>query len=326
MILNIFLIVVGIALLIFSADLLVKGAASLAVRWSVAPLIIGLTIVSFGTSAPELTVNMLSAVNGSSDLALGNVVGSNIANILLVLGIVAAIKAIKVKSSTVWKEIPFALLGAFLLLVMSNQVLLNGAADNEITRTDGIVLMSLMGVFMFYVISSAINGQHKHKDKMSEEMDEIKQYPSLQSTGLIIGGLIGLFIGGRMLVDNSVSLAQAAGMSEALIGLTIVAIGTSLPELVTSVVAATRGHVDLAIGNVVGSNIFNVFWVIGLTAVILPLPVSSDIQIDILFSVFVTFLLFIFMFLGKKHRLSRIEGAAFITLYAGYLIYLVARG
>lgn len=326
MILNILLILVGLVLLIFSADYLVKGAASVATRFNIAPLIIGLTIVSFGTSAPELTVNILSAIEGSSELALGNVLGSNIANILLVLGVVAVIGTIKVKSSTVWKEIPFALLAAFLLFIMANTVILDGASENIITRTNGIVLMAMMAVFMFYVFANARGGKSKHTDKMSDDTEEIEIYSTTKSTLFIIAGLVGLFFGGRLLVDNAVSLATQAGLSEALIGLTIVAIGTSLPELVTSVMAALKGHMDLAIGNVVGSNIFNIFWVIGLTSIILPLPVSAAIQTDMVMCIIATLLLFIFMFLGKKHQLSRVEGSAFITIYAGYLIFLVARG
>ncbi len=324
MILNFLLIVVGLALLIIGAEGLVRGASSIAAKFRISPLIIGLTIVSFGTSAPELTVNIVSALNGSPDLAIGNVVGSNIANILLILGICSMIVPLKVKSSTVWKEIPLALLGVCLLFVMGNDVLIDGVAFNAVTRTDGIVLMSLMVVFMYYIVGMA-RGE-RSKEVKSEGGESIERYPAWVSTLMMVGGLVGLVFGGRLLVNAAVSIAQAAGLSESLIGLTVVGIGTSLPELATSVVAALRKQADIAIGNIVGSNIFNIFWILGLTGTLLQLPFNAAASVDVLVSVGATAMLFIFMFLGKRHELTRPQGAIFLATYIGYIGFLIQRG
>lgn len=318
------LIILGLAILIGGAEGLVRGASSAAARFKISPLIIGLTIVSFGTSAPELTVNIVSALNGSPDLAIGNVVGSNIANILLILGTCAVIAPLSVKSSTVWKEIPLALLGICLLLVMGNDALIDGKSFNSVTRSDGIVLMSLMAVFMFYIVSMA-KGE-KGQEMADEAKENISEYGLPLSIGLILGGIAGLVFGGELLVSSAVSIAASAGLSEALIGLTIVGIGTSLPELATSVVATLKGKKDIAIGNIVGSNIFNIFWIIGLTATILQLPFNTAASVDVLVAIGATGLLFVFMFLGKKHVLSRLEGVMFLILYTLYIVFLVVRG
>ncbi len=324
LILNILFIIVGLVALVGGADVLVRGAASLANRLRVSALIIGLTVVSFGTSAPELTVNIVAALNGSPDLALGNIIGSNIANIFLILGITSVIAPLTVKSNTVWKEIPLALLGVVLLLVMGNDRFIDGVEFNAITRTDGLVLISLMGIFMYYIIGMA--RAERQESSLEDENEEIKQYSVGASIGLTVAGLGALIVGGQVLVSNAVAIAQAAGLSEALIGLTIVGIGTSLPELATSVVAALKKHTDIAIGNAVGSNIFNVLWVIGVTSVILQLPFDAQINVDILVSIGATLLLFIYMFIGKRRSLGRYEGVSFLVLYAMYLAYLFMRG
>jgi cation:H+ antiporter len=323
MIIQLLLIIVGLVILVAGAEGLVRGAASLAAKLKISALVIGLTIVSFGTSAPELTVNIASALNGSSDIAIGNIIGSNISNILLILGICAVIRPLRVSSSTVWKEIPLALLAVVLVLVMGNDLLIDGVAFNSITRTDGIVLLSLFAIFMYYIFGIS----KTEKPKIAEESgDDIKQYGTLLSIGFIIIGMAGLIIGGKLLVGAAVALATVAGLSESLIGLTIVGVGTSLPELATSVMATIKKQQDIAIGNVVGSNIFNVFWILGLTAVLLQLPFNSVVNVDALVACGATVLLFIFMFLGKKHILNRVEGIFFILLYVGYIGYLVQRG
>ncbi|PID32057.1 sodium:proton exchanger [Candidatus Saccharibacteria bacterium] len=315
--------VAGLIILVGGAEGLVRGASSLAARLRVSPLVIGLTIVSLGTSAPELTVNLISAFQGSTDLAVANVVGSNIANLFLILGVGAIIVPLTVKVSTVWKEIPLALLGVLLILVMTSDRLLDGGTTNAITRTDGIQLLTLMAVFMYYIYNMAKNDRKKDKDGLA---GDIPNMSVPLSTLFTIGGLVGLVVGGKLLVSGAVNIAASAGLSEAMIGLTIVAIGTSLPELATSVVAALRKQADIAIGNAVGSNIFNVFFVLGTTSTIAPLPVSDGLRFDILVSIFATLLLFAYMFIGQKHRLTRWEGITFVTLYAGYLTYLVIRG
>jgi len=318
MFLPILLLIIGLVILIVGAEGLVRGASSLAKKWGIAPLVIGLTIVSFGTSAPELIVNIFSALGGSSDIGIGNIIGSNISNILLILGITASIATIRVKSSTIWKEIPFALLAVFLLLFMGNDIFFDGAQRNVLGRIDGLVLMCLFIIFLYYSF-----GMRKQKDGKN---DNIKTYSPLRSTVFLLGGMFGLFLGGKMLVDNAIVLAKIAGLSENFIGLTIVAVGTSLPELATSVIAALRKQPDIAIGNIVGSNIFNVLWVLGLTSTILPLPFSPATSEDILICVGATLILFFAMFIGKKKTLQRWQGFSFVAMYIGYIVYLVYRG
>lgn len=325
MILSILAVIVGLAVLVVGAEGLVRGASAIATKFRVSPLVIGLTVVSFGTSAPELTVNILAAAQGSPDLAVANVIGSNIANILFILGVCAIIVPLSVKSSTVWKEIPFALLGAVLILVLGNDIFLDGASSNVLTRTDGITLLALMAVFMYYIFSMAKNDREKAAE-LEADAGEARELGVGKSVGLTILGLIGLVVGGRLLVTGAIDIAEAAGLSEALIGLTIVAIGTSLPELATSVVAALRNKADIAIGNIVGSNIFNIFFVLGTTSIILPLPISGALNFDIIVSIIATGLLFLFMFTRGKHKLERWEGILFIVTYVAYLGYLIGRG
>jgi cation:H+ antiporter len=323
MIIQILFLIVGLGILVAGANWLVRGASSLAARMKISPLVIGLTIVSFGTSAPELTVNIAAALNGSTDIAIGNVVGSNIANILLILGICALISPLRVKSSTVWKEIPLAALGMFLIFVMGNDVLFDGVGINSLTRTDGIALMSLMIIFIYYIFGMAMRDK---KSALATESEEIKLYNTWASIGLIVVGLAALVTGGQLLVDTAVQIAKQAGLSEALIGLTIVGIGTSLPELATSVVATLKKQDDIAVGNIVGSNIFNVFWILGLSSVIIQLPFNTAANIDVLVGLGATILLLGVMFVGKKHKLTRLEGIIFLVLYAAYIFYVVNRG
>lgn len=323
MIISVILLLAGLVLLVAGAEGLVRGASSLAVRLRIPALVIGLTIVSFGTSAPELTVNLAAAFSGSPDLAIGNVVGSNIANIFLILGICAFIRPLTVKSSTVWKEIPLALLAVILLFVMGNDALIDGVSYNAISRSDGIVLLSLMAIFMYYIVSMARSDK---KDVKNEGEEALVEYGVLMSFLFIVGGLIGLVFGGNILVTEAVEIAKAAGLSEAFIGLTIVGVGTSLPELATSVVATRRKQDDIAVGNIVGSNIFNVFLILGTTAVITQLPFNAAASTDVLVAVGATALLFVFMFVFRKHKLTRIEGGVFLALYLGYIVYLINRG
>jgi len=319
MIINILLLLFGFVLLIGGAEYLVRGASSIAARLNISPLVIGLTIVAFGTSAPELTVNVLAALRGSTDLAISNVVGSNIANILLVLGVAAIITPLKVKSNTVWKEIPFALLGAVMILILGNDALLDNTGFNAITRTDGLALLSLLVIFLYYIYGLV-------KSEKSPETEDVKEYSLWISIGLFIGGLIGLVVGGQFLVNSAVSIATSLGISEALIGVSIIAFGTSLPELATTVVAVRKGQRDVAIGNVVGSNIFNIFWILGITSTIAPIPFSSAINADVLVGIGASLLLFVFMFTGRRHGVNRKEGIAFFALYIVYIVYVIMRG
>lgn len=311
---SILLLIVGLALLIKGADWLVGGASSIAASFGVAPIVIGLTIVAFGTSMPELVVNLLSAYRGSTDLAIANIVGSNIANILLILGCASVVYPLSIKRNTTWKEIPFSLLAMLMVLVLTSDIFLTGASANVLDRIDGLVLLAFFIIFLYYTfgISKAV-GEGETTEKMS----------LARAAGLVALGITGLVVGGKLTVDSAITLAQLAGISERVIGLSVVAIGTSLPELITSVMAAYRRHVDIAIGNVVGSNIFNVFWILGLSGTLQALPLSDGSLTDIFFALAASLFLFIAMFVGKKHTLERWQGAMMLTVYAGYLGWLV---
>ena len=317
MALTIFLLILGLGILIVGGEFLVRGSASIARRFKISQLVIGLTIVAFGTSAPELVVNIYSAINGSPDLAVGNIVGSNIANILLILGISAVIYPLKVSKGTAWKEIPLALLAVLLLLVFGNDTILDGADINILGRADGLAFMAFFIIFLYYTFGIS---------KAEGEKETINTFGWGSSILMILGGIIALAGGGQLLVDNAIKLATLAGMSESLIGLTIVAVGTSLPELVTAVIAVLHKNDDMAIGNIVGSNIFNIFWILGLTAVIQPIAFNLTANIDIFVNIGATVLLFLFLFSGEKQKMNRQQGATFIFLYAVYILYLINRG
>jgi cation:H+ antiporter len=314
------LFVAGFIILIKGADLLVDGASSIAARFNIPSLVIGLTIVAFGTSTPELFVNLMASFNGNTDIAIGNVLGSNIANVLLILGVAAVIYPLSVQSSTVWKEIPFSLLAAIALWVLANDALLDGAGNNFISRGDGLILLGFFSIFMVYVFEISL--RHKPADDESG----IKKMNLFRSVVYILLGLTGLVFGGKWIVDGAVHIAGLLGVSESLIGLTVVAVGTSLPELATSAVAAFRRNVDIAIGNVVGSNIFNVFFVLATSATIKPLPFNAGSNFDIYVVILSSALLFLFMFAGKRHRLERWQGIMFLVLYIGYTAMLVVKG
>ena len=317
MLLSIVFLIIGLVLLVAGAESLVKGASSLAKRLGISQLVIGLTIVAFGTSAPELIVNVVSAFRGASDIATGNIIGSNISNILLILGTCALIAPLAIKNSTAWKEIPFAILAMILVFTMGNDSLFDGSSFNAITRTDGFSLMAMFAIFMVYIF---------HMSKTEKPDGNIKIYSMPLSITLTVAGLIGLFGGGELFVEGAINLARIAGLSESLIGLTIVAVGTSLPELATSVVATIHKRYDIAVGNIVGSNIFNVFWILGLTGTMLQLPFNPNTNIDILVGFAATFIFFAFVFIGRKYELEKWQGGLFVASYIGYVSYLIYRG
>jgi len=310
------LFVIGFVILIKGADFLVDGASSIAKRLNISGIVIGLTIVAFGTSTPELIVNIFASVEGNTEIAIGNILGSNIANILLILGISSVIYPITAKRNTVIKEIPFSLFAALLLGIMANDFLIDGKGFSEITRIDGLVFLMFFAIFIYYTFSIT-----KSQEDIAES--EVKSYSYLKSVFFIILGLIGLVVGGKWIVDGAVKLAESFNVSQSLIGLTVVAIGTSLPELATSAVAAYKKQTDIAIGNVVGSNIFNIFFVLGISAVIKPLPFKPSSNLDILMTIFASLLLFVTMYIGKKHILERWEGFVMVLLYVGYIVFLV---
>ena len=321
MIIAILLILVGLAILIVGGEIFVKGSASIAKRLNVSPIVIGLTVVAFGTSAPELIVNILSATRGATDIAMGNVLGSNIVNILLGLGIASLICPLKVKTGTTWKEIPFSILATLILFLLANDVMFGNNGKNILTLADGLILISFFIIFLYYTYGLArVEGEK-----------EVKPEKFLWSTSIIfiLGGIISLMLGGKLVVDNGIILARLAGLSELLIGLTITAVGTSLPELVTSAIAAYRRHYELAVGNIVGSNIFNVLWILGLTPVISPIEIKTAVNIDIVIVVATTCLLFAYMFIGRRQNryiLNRWQGVTFLALYAAFTTYVFIRG
>lgn len=318
MLTNLLFIFGGFFLLIKGADYLIGGSSSLARKMGISALVVGLTVVAFGTSAPELFVNVIAAIKGSTDIAIGNVLGSNLANILLILGVAALFVPLKLQSNTVWKEIPFSLLAALLVLVFGSDILLEGALFNQLGRIEGMALLSLFLIFIVYTFGIRTNGE-----KPEEQIEVIPLWKSLLCT---IGGLVALGVGGKLVVDGATGVALAFGVSANLIGLTIVALGTSLPELVTSVTAARKGHADIAIGNVVGSNIFNIFFVLGVTALIRPLPFGDVNLMDALAVVIATLVLFFMLFVGKKHVIERWSGFTFVFLYLAFIVFVVLRG
>lgn len=317
------LLLVGFALLIKGADYFVEGASNIASSLRVSPLLIGLTIVAFGTSAPEATVSILAALEGNADVAVGNVVGSNIFNITFVVGVTAFLSPLIVENSTIRKEIPFTMLGSIVLLVLISDVALNGSTDNFLTRSDGLVFLAIFSVFMYYIVEVARNNRTDAAPDMENNKPSLK--PSWGKYILFtIGGLAAIIFGGNLVVTNAVEIAYSFGMSETLVGLTIVAIGTSLPELVTSVTAALKKESEIALGNLVGSNIFNILFVLGASAVISPLPVDANIFTDMFILVAVTVALFIFS--RSQLRISRTEGVILAAAYIIYLVYIILRG
>lgn len=313
---------IGIILLVKGANWLVDGASSLAKKLGVPTLVIGLTVVAFGTSMPELIVSLLGAFGGEADVAFGNVVGSNIANLLLILGAAALIRPPKLQVSTIWKEIPFSLLAAFVLLIIANDLLIDGINISSLTRVDGLVLLLFFLIFIYYVFGAA----RAKRNNLKKGKLVIERRSLATIITLVAGGAFALFLGGRWTVDGAVAVARSLGVSDFLIAATVVAVGTSLPELVTSVKATLKNNFDLAVGNVVGSNIFNIFWILGATALVAPIKIPPAINFDIIFLALITLLFFLFMFVGERHKLDRWQATLFLLLYAGYLAFIIGRG
>jgi cation:H+ antiporter len=314
------LFIIGFILLIKGADLLVDGASSIARRLHISDLVIGLTIVAFGTSTPELFVNIAASLKGNTDIAIGNVLGSNISNIFLILGISSIIYPLTVTKGTIWKEIPFSLLAVIVLALLANDGIIDGRTFSTLSRIDGLVFLSFFIVFIYYTfgIAENIEGMEDHISS--------KHHGFSKAVLMVIVGLAGLGFGGQWIVNGAVFLATRFGMSESLVGLTIVAVGTSLPELSTSAVAAYKKNVEIAVGNVVGSNIFNVFFVLGISSTIKPLPFEAANNVDIVVVIIASLLLFATMFTGKKQSLDRWEGMVFLVLYGAYIGYLIVQG
>jgi cation:H+ antiporter len=317
MLLSFLVLVVGLALVFKGADFLVNGSSSLAKRLRISEMVIGLTIVAFGTSAPELVVNVFSSLANKNELVLGNVIGSNVFNTLLILGIAGLISPLEVQRNSVRKEIPFSFLVTVFLFLAANDFFLFKPAVSAISRLDGLILLGLFSFFLYYTF-----GLSKIKSDSSEE---IKLYPLSKTWFFIILGFGALFLGGKLVVDHAVIIARGLHVSDKLIGLTIVSVGTSLPELATSTVAAFKKRCDLAVGNVVGSNIFNILLIMGVSAEINPIPYSAAFNFDLFVFGLGTFLLFIAMFTLKSHRLDRWEAFILLSLYIIYMVIVISR-
>lgn len=314
------LFAIGFLMVIKGASFLVDGASSIARILKVSDLVIGLTVVAFGTSFPELSVNIFASVKGNTDIAIGNILGSNVLNILLILGISAIIYPLRVSKGTVWKEIPLTLLAAVLLGILANDKFIDGSSVSALTRIDGLILLSFFVIFLYYIFGIA------RPPEIPKDNQPAKEHSLSKSILLVVLGLFCLMIGAKWTVNGAVKLALALGVSESLIGLTIVAAGTSLPELATSFVAAYKKNTDIAIGNIVGSNIFNIFFILGISSVIKPLPFQAKSNIDISATIISSLLLFICMFTGKRRFLDRWEGLVFIFLYGAYMTLVIVRG
>lgn len=316
MTLQIILLVVGLALLILSAEWLVGGATSLARRFGISDLTIGLTVVAFGTSAPELVVNLFASSTAHQDIVFGNILGSNNFNLFIVLGIAGLVLPLKVHVSTVWKEIPMSLAALVIFFVMVN--IPSGGGERILGRIDGLILLLLFVVFQYYVYQQMKNYEPSH-------LEHKKPGGLFKIIAFIVLGLAGLVIGGKMVVSNAVIIAKAMGVSEKVIGLTIIAAGTSLPELATSLVAAYRKNADIAVGNIIGSNIFNILLIGGMVAVVKPVSYNPVFNIDFYILAAGTVLLFITMFTSQKHKLDRWEAALLLILYASYTTWLIMK-
>lgn len=321
MVLNIIFLVLGLVLILWGASALTDGASSIARRMGVSDLIVGLTVVSFGTSAPELSISLLSSLHGNAGLAVGNVVGSNIFNICAIIGITAMVRPVGVDRSLMSNEIPLVVLSSLVLLSMGSGPWLDGAPEAVLTRVDGVLLLLFFAVFMRYVFASAKSGKPQPQ---ADDTPAAKEMPVWKATLLTIGGLAALIWGGDRFVDGAAAIAGAMGVSETVIGLTIVAVGTSLPELATSVTAALKGRTGIAVGNVIGSNIFNIFMVLGAAATVRELPFAGIGAADLLILAGVSVLFWISGRLFGHHVINRLEGAAFVLIYAAYMAWVVA--
>ncbi len=317
-ILQIFILIIGFILLIKGADWLVDGASSVASNFKVSKLLIGLTIVAFGTGAPELAVSFSSLINGSTDILIGNVIGSNIINVLLLIGIAAVIRPIKVKKDTVFKELPLLLLISTALIVLLLDTKLADAVINTFSRADAFICLLFFGIFLYYLIAMA---KKNRRGKSSKNEIEKPKYKIGKSFLLVVLGLIGVVGGSELVVDSASTIANAIGISERIISLSVIAFGTSLPELVTTITAAKKGESDLLVGNIVGSNIFNICIVLALPVAIAGSITPNNFQaIDLVMLIFSSFLL---CFLARKdHKITRSEGILMLLVFAIYYSYI----
>lgn len=314
---NVLLLIVGLALIVGGANYLTEGASGIAKKFRVSEFVIGLTIVGFGTSAPELVVSVISAINGQSDMAIGNVVGSNVFNTLVILGITAIIRSIDFTKNNLTRDLPFAMLATVVLIIMGSDVMIGSGDVNVISRSEGMLLLCFFVVFMVY---SFLTGRSDEQPKEGEKL------PNVWLMALMVaGGLAALIFGGEMFLDSATSIARNLGVSESVIAITLVAGGTSLPELATSVVAMVKGKGDLALGNIIGSNIFNIFLILGVSSLIGPLTLGNILPGDFWVLLGTNVLLFLFAVTFRKKAMDKPEGIISLACYAGYLWWLFVR-
>lgn len=317
---NYIILIIGFAFLIKGADIFVDGASVVAKKLGIPPVIVGLTIVSIGTSAPELAVSIISAIKGSNEIAIGNVLGSNLFNTLMVVGVTTMVLPMIIKKNKIKIDFSIDVLITCLLFVLSFDSIF-GYNSNGVSRIDGLILIIICVSYMVFLVVRA------KKTNMTDQIEEEKNINVLGKIIAIIIGVIGIAIGGQLVVDSATNIAYSIGMSEKLVGLTIVAMGTSLPELVTSVVAALKGENDIALGNVLGSNIFNILLILGASSFIMPIPVAKSLIVDFTFLIIVSLFMFGIIFFNKNEekKLSRVEGAILVALYIVYIVYIIAR-
>lgn len=311
------LFLIGFVLLIKGADFLVDGSVAVAQKYNVSSFIIGLTIVSFGTSLPEMIVNIMASFSGNADIAVGNVFGSNISNILLILGVSGIIYPLSIKRNIYLTEIPFSLVATLLVAYLANAHLFNDEVIPQLDRWDGVIILFFFGLFMAYVI-------YMTGDEVSEDVQEVK-IEMKRAIIYILFGMVALYFGGQWVVEGAVHFAQMFELSESFIGLTVVSVGTSLPELVTSAVAAYKRNSDIAVGNVIGSNIFNMLWILGLSAVINPLPFNKVNNLDVFMVLLSTVMLILTVISGKQKQVNRLVGICFVVTYILFVGFLLLR-
>lgn len=313
-----FILILGFAMLIKGADYFVEGSSHIAKILRISPIFVGLTIVAFGTSSPEMAVSIRAAMKGSNGIALGNAIGSNIFNISLVVGITAIINPLRVERETVRKEIPFTLLSSILLLILMMDKRLQSISYNQLSQGDGLVLLSFFAIFMYYLFEVARNSRENN-----DEEEDMLTTSKAKEIVYVVGGLAAIILGGELVVRSSTRIATQFGMSETLVGLTIAAVGTSLPEMITCITAAAKKHSDIAVGNIVGSNIFNLLFVLGTSSIISPIAVDEKVFTDVLCMIGYTTILLIFS--KTQHKVNRIEGMILLVSYVLYTVYIIAR-
>ncbi len=319
--LSLLILILGLCLVLLGANLLVDGASAIAKKAGMSDFIIGMTIVGIGTSSPEMVVSFLSSIEGNADIAVGNVVGSNMFNTLFILGVTALVTPVALTSNNIKKDIPFSVVASFIVLVLGLGTVLDATPENIITRVHGIMLLAMFGIFMAYTIYSGKSSADTQPDNTQGPTGKTKNV--WVCIAMVIGGILGLVWGGDLFVDSACKIARSLGVSDTVIALTILAGGTSLPELASSVVAAYKKNTDLALGNVIGSNVSNIFLILGGSAVIHPLSMKNITMMDLSMLMISAILLFIFAFTFKKKQMDRAEGAIAMLLYISFIVYTI---